>query len=1040
MSGGIRLAPLLTEIKVNIDNFKSDMDKAASISANGAKRISDQMKNVTNAGESMNKVGKTLTTNLTVPIIAAGTATAKMAMDFESDFAKVSTLLQGSASDYAAYKSDIMQGSNDMKTSVGDYSDAVYQAISASVDQKDAVQFTNEAIKLAKGGFTSATNAVDILTTAINGYNLSADDTTRISDLLITTQNKGKTTVDALASSMGNVIPVAAQANFGIEELSTAYAVLTKNGIQTAESGTYIKAMLSEITKSGSTADTTLRKLTGKGFAELKSEGMSTTDILGMLSDAAEENGMTLKDMFGSVEAGSGALVLAKQDGEEYNQILKDMENSAGATQTAFEKIDATPAERLSGAINEIKNASIKLGESFIPIIEKVSDKISGLAEWFSNLDESQQENIITWGALLAGIGPVLHLIGGGISNFVTLKSAISGISGAIGNVGGASGLLGGLSGVSGLAGPVALGIAGIATAAYTYHEYGQMMNRSVIESKEEMSLMEQALAFLNGTEVKSREELEALGLVYKDFGENISPEFQRAVEEATNKVNDFSFFLNQINFDGVLDESEIEEFNYRVETMCNSAIETINSKKEETTKSLSELFMVDDGTLDENEQILINFFNRTYEESTSEVNRLKEEIYAIKQQALNENRELNEQEIADIESKLSRIEQLELESLGATQEEMLYAKNEFATRVATMDAEGASQLLQQKATQIDEEIVQITAGYDTQIQLLQSKLGEMTAEERVAAEEQITQLQADKEAKIQEQRDLYDSFLQIVQEKNPELLSAIDEGSGQILTNEGIKNKERIRNLSSTYDGLEKVTESGVHELYNKITRENQKVAIAVDQKTGEIVGYWDSSKGKTIAITDEAAGAVEAMHDRQSKALDGVGRSVDGYTQKESQVSSASGAMSGAMDKVSDAANGTSDSITDLNGNPIDIKDNGDEASANLNGVTDSVKSIPDEKNVFVNVIRNFFDRITGSNGAFYNGLDYVPFDGFTATLHKGERVLTAEENKRYAATGGGASIDYDRMERMMVRAVSQLNIKYNEREVARIVREVV
>ena len=180
--------------------------------------------------------------------------------------------------------------------------------------------------------------------------------------------------------------------------------------------------------------------------------------------------------------------------------------------------------------------------------------------------------------------------------------------------------------------------------------------------------------------------------------------------------------------------------------------------------------------------------------------------------------------------------------------------------------------------------------------------------------------------------------------------------------------------------------------------------------------------------------------MHDRQSKALDGVGRSVDGYTQKESQVSSASGAMSGAMDKVSDAANGTSDSITDLNGNPIDIKDNGDEASANLNGVTDSVKSIPDEKNVFVNVIRNFFDRITGSNGAFYNGLDYVPFDGFTATLHKGERVLTAEENKRYAATGGGASIDYDRMERMMVRAVSQLNIKYNEREVARIVREVV
>lgn len=44
---------------------------------------------------------------------------------------------------------------------------------------------------------------------------------------------------------------------------------------------------------------------------------------------------------------------------------------------------------------------------------------------------------------------------------------------------------------------------------------------------------------------------------------------------------------------------------------------------------------------------------------------------------------------------------------------------------------------------------------------------------------------------------------------------------------------------------------------------------------------------------------------------------------------------------------------------------------------------------------------------NGRHANGLDYVPFNGYVAELHKGERVLTAKENKEYNkrnATGNG------------------------------------
>ena len=40
------------------------------------------------------------------------------------------------------------------------------------------------------------------------------------------------------------------------------------------------------------------------------------------------------------------------------------------------------------------------------------------------------------------------------------------------------------------------------------------------------------------------------------------------------------------------------------------------------------------------------------------------------------------------------------------------------------------------------------------------------------------------------------------------------------------------------------------------------------------------------------------------------------------------------------------------------------------------------------------------SGYGRSFAAGLDNVPYDGYKATLHKGERVLTAQENKEYNA----------------------------------------
>lgn len=47
-------------------------------------------------------------------------------------------------------------------------------------------------------------------------------------------------------------------------------------------------------------------------------------------------------------------------------------------------------------------------------------------------------------------------------------------------------------------------------------------------------------------------------------------------------------------------------------------------------------------------------------------------------------------------------------------------------------------------------------------------------------------------------------------------------------------------------------------------------------------------------------------------------------------------------------------------------------------------------------------------GVDGSHANGLDYVPFDGYRAILHQGERVLTADENKAYNGQQGKTTIN--------------------------------
>ena len=147
---------------------------------------------------------------------------------FETSLAKVTTIADTSKLSTQQLSDQITAMSSKMGVAASDIAEATYQAISAGQDTSNAVAFAGQASKLAAAGFTSSSSAVDILTTALNAYGMSADQATHVSDVLLTTQNLGKTSVDELSASMGKVIPLAAAYNVSVENLSSALAVMAQ--------------------------------------------------------------------------------------------------------------------------------------------------------------------------------------------------------------------------------------------------------------------------------------------------------------------------------------------------------------------------------------------------------------------------------------------------------------------------------------------------------------------------------------------------------------------------------------------------------------------------------------------------------------------------------------------------------------------------------------------------------------------------------------------------------------------------------------------
>ena len=381
---------VVTRIKLDGSDATSTLNSLGSASAKADKTTSK-------FGATMAKVGG---------VLAIGSIIKNVASEF-ANYNQQLALISTQTADFTKSQAQIKDSINEVSQATGEARSEVakgyYEALSSGVQEADAGKFIADAGKLAKAGITDTQTAVDGLTTVLNSYKLSVEDTSRVSDILVKAQDKGKASVGEMANTLGTVIPVAASAGVNFENMGAAYAVLTARGTNANIVATDTKNIINNLGNSSHSLGREFEKLSGTTFKKFIKDGHSLQEAIQLVHDK------TKKPLGKIVDRGSiNSFVTLAQSADDFSDSLGTMYNSAGATEKGFEQ-----------ATNNIKDQFNILSQTTLAQLEHL---LNGIMEFGTGVLK----------AITAIPGPIKQVaVSGGIliGIFKTLNKASNAIN-----------------------------------------------------------------------------------------------------------------------------------------------------------------------------------------------------------------------------------------------------------------------------------------------------------------------------------------------------------------------------------------------------------------------------------------------------------------------------------------------------------------------------------------------------------------------------------------------------------------------------------
>lgn len=492
---------------------------------------------LTTLGSGAVNLGSTLTGAITTPLVGIGVAAMTTFGNFEQQMNRVKAISGATGGQFDQLKQRAVELGASSVFSASEVAQAMENMASAGMNVNDIYSASAGVMDLAAVSGRDMGLAAEAVASAMNQFGIAGENATHVADVYAkAAADTNAETVD-MAEAMKYAGPVMSSLNSSFEETAAAIGIMSNAGIKGSQAGTTLRTAMQRL---AAPTDVAAKLMQSLGISAYNSEGQMKpiSELLPHLQErlsglSEEQRNNALNTLFGK-ESLSGMLALLDSAGPEFDGVVSGLQNSNGAAKEMADTMNSGLSGSIENLKGKLETAAITVSERFAPYIEQLADKVGELTEWFTNLSEEQQDQIIKWGLVAAAAGPALVVFGKVAGTLGTTFKALGTVSSGIGKL-------------VGKVAPLITNFAGMETAAVGATGATSGLGTSISLLSNPLGVVVGGAALLTGGLVvlaeakeRARESAEKYGTTLSNDTKGKLDEFSSAVTTAQTAMTNF--------------------------------------------------------------------------------------------------------------------------------------------------------------------------------------------------------------------------------------------------------------------------------------------------------------------------------------------------------------------------------------------------------------------------------------------------------------------------------------------------------------------